>query len=179
MRDLAHKWTAAPILEDQRIALSGLDVMRRTALYFALISGAVEEGLNALGCAARPAGATDVAMPPVYALAAARDRVLLVSEHPMVDAEGWRGDAFAVTDMTGAYSAIDLEGPALANILAQGTSLDWQSHTRSAALLFAGMSCLVSRFQHKARARLIVENPLLPYFLRWLGAACPDRDVSR
>ncbi len=55
------------------------------------------------------------------------------------------------------------------------TSFDWQSHARSAALLFAGMSCLVSRFQHKARARLIVENPLLPYFLRWLGAACSER----
>jgi hypothetical protein len=171
MFDFGAKWTPATPLAEGRHDLEGVTVDVRTALHLAFISGNFRAGLAALGLEPQPIGATAIARPPAYALAAARDRVLVVSEVPLASAEGWNAEGFAVTGMDGGLVALDLEGARLETLLGQATSFDWNATSRSAAIQFAGHFCLASRIGDRTRLRLLVETSLVEYVRHWIASA--------
>ncbi len=83
-------------------------------------------------------------------------------------ADGWR-DGWCATCVDDGWAAIDVEGFDAPSALVQGTSADLAAGSPSAAVLFAGLRCLLVRTE--AGFRLHVETPWLEALLTWLDGA--------
>ena len=83
-------------------------------------------------------------------------------------AEGWR-DGWCATALDDGFAAIDVAGADAASALAQGTSADLAAGSPSAAVLFAGLTCLLARTGDGFRLHL--EAPWLEALLTWLDGA--------
>jgi hypothetical protein len=73
--------------------------------------------------------------------------------------------------MDDAFIVLDLEGPGLVDLLAKATTLDAADASPSAALLFAGLSCLAYRRARPDVLRLHVERPLGCAVAEWMRLA--------
>src|SRR5271165_337149 len=80
----------------------------------------------------------------------------------------WR-QSWCATSVDDSWAAIDVGGPDAALALAQGTSADLEGQSPSAAVLFAGLRCLIARTQ--IGFRLHVETPWVEALLTWLDGA--------
>jgi sarcosine oxidase gamma subunit len=134
----------------------------------ALISGELEAAIAALAPDAPLVGLYAPVPEGAHALRIARDRALLVTRAPLGAADGWR-DGWCATGVDDGWSAIDVEGFDAPSALAQGTSADLAADSPSAAVLFAGLRCLLVRTD--AGFRLHVEAPWLEALLTWLDGA--------
>jgi hypothetical protein len=162
-------WTDAPLAEGAVMTGDGVAIRRVAPGAMALISG----DLDAAGAALAP-GAAMVGlgarsdMRPV-ALRIARDRALLLTDAP-VTAGGWFDPGFAVSPAEGLYACLSITGPGARALIAEGTSVDPDGASPSAAVLFADCPCLLSG---TADGWLLwVEAPMLTYLTGWLAGRC-------
>ena len=172
MLDRGRFWTPAPAEGQAKFSARGVEVKVVAGLSQALLSGPQRFGAGRLARIAAPVGFSGVAAGPIYAVAIARDRSLIVSEGEIGLAEGWDGEsATAVTRMDDAYVVLDLAGPGLADLVGKATTLDLADASPSAALLFAGFSCLAYRYERADILRLHVERPLASALAEWMRLA--------
>ena len=90
-----------------------------------------------------------------YAISLRRDRVMEVNgpERP----EGWdTKQNLAISDVTDAYSQVDITGPNAIALLNRGTELDLAIPSRSAARLLFGLGVFLYRHGQEDRFRLHV-----------------------
>ncbi|HKN28037.1 MAG TPA: hypothetical protein VJY34_09200 [Roseiarcus sp.] len=163
MREMA--WAPArrgtgTLIDRPRLTARALGGLGRT-----LISGDLGAAIAAIAPGAPLIGLYGPAPTGAHALRIARDRALLVTPAPLAAADGWR-DGWCATGVDDGWAAIDLEGPDAPSALAQGTSADLAADSPSAAVLFAGLRCLLARID--GGFRLHVEAPWLEALLAWL-----------
>jgi len=133
-----------------------------------LISGDLDVATTVLAPGASMLGLYASAPDAAHALRISRDSALLVTRAPIDPPEDWRG-GWCATALDDGWTAIDVSGPDAALALAQGTSADLEAGSASAAVLFAGFRCLLSRIPDGFR--LYVERPWLEAVLTWLDGA--------
>lgn len=80
-----------------------------------------------------------------FAVRIARDRALLVNEAPFDARPGWYAAGYAVSAAADQWQSFTLNGAGAAQVIAEGTAVDLDGASPSAALLFAGQSCLLLR----------------------------------
>lgn len=131
----------------------------------ALVSGDLVAAIAALAPGAPLLGLYAPAPEGAHALRIARDQALLVTPAAIAAADGWR-DFFCATSVDDGWAAVDVTGADAASALAQGTSADLSAGSPSAAVLFAGLRCLLLRID--GGFRLHVELPWLETLLTWL-----------
>ncbi|WP_224814258.1 hypothetical protein [Hasllibacter sp. MH4015] len=155
-------WTNRPLAVGQRIEAAGLVAERAAPEQACLVSGDLEAAIAAL-CAGAPFVGLDQDRPERAAIRIARDRVMLVGCEAGAE---WR-DGYAISPATGLYARFDLSGPGVAAALAEGTSADLEAGSPSAAVLFAGLVCLLTR--RGETAELWVEAAQATYMTSWLA----------
>ncbi len=133
-----------------------------------LISGDLEAAIAALAPGAPLLGLHAPAPDGAYVPSIGRNRALLVTPASIAPRDGWR-DGWCATSVDDGWAAIDVEGFDAPLTLAQGTSADLTAGSPSAAVLFAGLRCLLVRTD--AGFRLHVEAPWLEALLTWLDGA--------
>jgi hypothetical protein len=134
----------------------------------AMISGDLDAAIAALAPGAPILGLYALAPEGAHALRIARDRALLVTPASLGAADGWR-EGWCATSVDDGWAAVDVAGPDAPLALAQGTSADLAGGSPSAAVLFAGLRCLLVRTE--AGFRLHVEAPWLEALLTWMDGA--------
>lgn len=168
MRDLAEKWPAAPDWQAAVLNLGGVIVKTVSGLNQSLVSGDLAAWADFSGIVGQGAGANDLVRGDRYALRVARDRMLVVSARPLTVAPGWHRQGFAVTNMDAALHVFDIAGPGVPRLLARATTAAPDANSTSAALLFAGVSVCVYRFEDAQHIRVHVDRGLAPYLWEWL-----------
>ena len=133
-----------------------------------LISGDLESAVAALAAGAPMLGLYAPAPAGAHALRIARDRALLVTPAPLGAADGWCA-GFGATPVDDGWATVEVTGPDAALVLRQGTSVDLEAGSPSAAVLFAGLRCLLVRSE--TGFRLHVEAPWLEALVAWLDGA--------
>ncbi len=166
MRDRGQFWSPQPDWGTARIERDGYSIRRVPGLGQTLVSGNLGAALNELMPDAPEAGLWSVMEVDNFSVRIARDRALLVSPAPLGVMSGWRNGC-AVTPCDDAYAILEVSGAALREIVAEGTSVDIEAGSRSAAVLFAGVTVFLYRTGPET-ARLHVEAPLAAYLWAWL-----------
>ena len=133
-----------------------------------LVSGDLDAAVAALTPGAPMLGLYALAPDAAHTLRISRDSALLVTPAPIEAPEGWR-EGWCATALDDGWTAIDVSGPGAALALAQGTAADLEAGSASAAVLFAGFRCLLSR--RPEGFRLHVERPWLEALLTRLDGA--------
>ena len=165
MRDRGKFWRPAP---ERAASFSGIGFEARcvTELGQTLVSGDLGAAVEALAPGAQEVGLWTIAAASTYSVRLSRDRALLVTPAPLAVSSGW-ADGYVATPCDDAYAVMDLKGEELASIIAEATSADLATGSRSASVLFAGVPVFLYRTAEDA-ARLHVEAPLLAYLWEWL-----------
>ncbi|MDX8468239.1 hypothetical protein RFM26_21300 [Mesorhizobium sp. VK23B] len=171
MRNLAEKWPAAPDWTTAVLNKDGISVRTLGGLNQLLVSGDLTAWSQASGLAGGGVGAGAVAGGDSYMVRIARDRILAAGERPFPIAAGWHEAGFAVSVMDAGLHVFEIEGPALAGLVARATALNPGQASRSASILFAGVNVLFYRFGNPDRARLHVDRGFAPYLWEWLEHA--------
>lgn len=169
MRDLAEKWSVAPDWSSAVITTSGLSVRAISGLNQLLVSGDLDTWAEISGMDSSGVGAFGAAQGDHYAARLARDRLLIVSNTPLVIATGWHAEGFAVTAISAGLQIFEVEGPALDAFIARGTTLDPGQPSASAALSFAGISAIV--YRHESKLRIHADRGLAAYLWTWMEQA--------
>ena len=166
MRDRGKFWRPAP---DRVANLSGRGFEARcvTGLGQTLVSGDLDAAAKALAPGVTEVGLWTITTAGTYSVRLSRDRALLVTSAPLAVRSGWV-DGYVATPCDDAYAVLDLEGEELGTIVAEGTSANLATGSRSASVLFAGVPVLLYRTAEDA-ARLHVEAPLLAFLWEWLA----------
>ena len=169
MHDRGLFWTPASFecFSAPDVAISLARGLRQT-----LVSGVHPLAAPLCKNLAPPVGFSAIASGPTYAVAVARDRLLVVSENPIEAREGWdAATATALTHVDDAWLVLDLEGPGLEDLIAKATSQTFADASPSASLLFAGLPCVAYRYELASRLRLHIERPLAAAFAEWAARA--------
>lgn len=166
MRDRGQFWSPQPDWRTARIEGNGYSVRRVLDFGQTLVSGDLGAALAELMPGAPEVGLWSVAEAQPFAVRIGRDRALLVSPAPLGVAPGWRND-YVATPCDDAYAVLEISGAALREIVAEGTSVNLEAGSRSAAVLFAGVTVFLYRTGPET-ARLHVEAPLAAYLWAWL-----------
>ena len=161
-------WRAARAPEGIVIDRPGVRVRAHAGLGRTLISGDLEAAVATLAPGAPMLGLFALAPDGPHALRIARDRALLVTPEPLRAADGWR-DGWCATSIDDGWAAVEVAGDDAPFTLMQGTSADPAAGSPSAAVLFAGLRCLLVRTE--AGFRLHLERPWLEALLAWLDGA--------
>ena len=163
-RDWAPARRAGDVLIDKpRLHARAVEGLGRT-----LVSGDLDKAVAALAPGAPMLGLYARAPEGAYALRIARDRTLLVTPTRLGAADGWR-DGWCATPVDDGWATVEVAGPDAPLALMQGTSADLEAGSPSAAVMFAGLRCLLGRME--AGFRLHLEAPWLEALLAWLEAA--------
>lgn len=166
VHDSATKWTPFPEWGDAAIERERWTARPVLGLSQALVSGDVGAALAAHAPDAVEVGLWGLARSEPVAARIARDRILLVGSGPIEIPFGWN-DGWAASPASDAWFVVDLEGPAVEEVVREGAAADLAASSRSAAILFAGVQALLYR-RGDHHARLHVEMPFGPYLWRWL-----------
>jgi sarcosine oxidase gamma subunit len=134
-----------------------------------LISGALGPALEALAPGAPLVGLGGEVGQGAHALRIARDTALLATSEPLDAPEGWFAEGYAVSAADDAWIVFEIDGPGAADVVAQGTAADLAAGSPSAACLFAGRPCLLSR--RGGAFRLHAEATFAEYLFEWLAGA--------
>lgn len=161
-------WAPARRTNSALATRPGFAVKARTGLGQTLISGDLEAALEALARGAPLLGLYRLAPDSAHALRIARDKALLVTPAPIAVVEGWR-EGWSATAVDDGWVVVDVEGPGAGLVLMQGTSADLAAGSPSAAVLFAGLRCLLARTE--TGFRLHVEAPWFEALMTWLDGA--------
>lgn len=165
-------WTDHPLAIGGEITGDGVTIRRDPVGALTLISGDLAEGLGHLAPGAALVGLGNVSAATDIALRIARDRALLVTEAPVVSEIGQWKHGCAVNRADGLYACLSITGPRAIDIVTQGTSVDVNTASPSAAVSFAGCTALLTG--HEAGWRIWVEAPMLTYLSGWLKGAIDD-----
>lgn len=168
IHDSATKWPAFPRWADAVIQREGWRARPVQGLSQVLVSGDYRDALARHAPAATEVGLWSVAAGEPVAARIARDRVLLVASNPLDLPSGWQG-GWAASPAGDAWFVADIDGPATADLIREGTAADLDASSPSAAILFAGVRTILYR-RAEQHARLHVEAPFGPYLWRWLEA---------
>lgn len=183
MRDDRNRWPAAggterPALIGRGVRADLVQLPRQT-----LLSGRYPACMAFAGLTSRAVGGDGQVTGDHYAIRQRRDRILVVGG-PRID-EGWHADPdIAVSDMTAAYTVIELSGPDSRRVIATGTEFLAAINSRSAARIWHGLSCLL--YRHDDNYRLHVRSAHLDaawvmldrQFGLLARIAHPDQDVA-
>lgn len=164
--DAAAKWTPPPDWRDATIVRSSWSVRLLHGLGQTLLSGDLDAARAALAPAAVEAGLWQAVAGDAL-VRIARDRALLVTVRPLATPAGWSPGGWAASAADDAWAVFELAGDSVRAVCAQATAADLETGSPSAALLFAGVSCLLYRSAPDV-ARLHVELGFAPYLWRWL-----------
>lgn len=163
-----EKWTPVPTdWAGTAIQGDGFSARRVLGLGQTLVSGDLTAASAALAPGAPTVGLWQAAETLPAFVRIARDRALLVSERPLAVEDGCRTEGFALSTADDVWAVLEIEGEALADLMAEGAAADFSRASPSAATLFAGAPALIYRTT-PSTARLHVESPLLPSVWRWL-----------
>lgn len=166
MDDRGQFWNPQPDWGTARIERDGYSVRGIPGLGQTLVSGNLDAALADLMPGAPEIGLWSVVEAESFAVRIGRDRALLVSPAPLDIAPGWR-NGYVATPCDDACAILEVSGTALREIVAEGTSVDIEAGSRSAAVLFAGVTVFLYRTGPET-ARLHVEAPLAAYLWAWL-----------
>ncbi len=165
MRDDSLKWDAP--LGNTRADIAG-DGYRASLIQLArqtVLSGPIETCLK-IATQNTAFGWPEIASGKIYALRLRRDRILSVNGPGLPD--GWHNHGVAISDMTGAYAVIEVNGPRAIDLLNRGTELDTALPSGSVARQFHGFATLIYRWQSQTCYRLHVERCYLEAIWRHL-----------
>jgi hypothetical protein len=165
--DAATKWTPAPDWREAAIVRSSWSARPLHGLGQTLLSGDLDAARAALAPTASEAGLWQVAEGDAL-VRIARDRALLATVRTLDAPTGWSPGGWAASAADDAWSVFELSGESARAVCAQATSADLEAGSPSAALLFAGITCLLYRTAPEV-ARIHVERGYAPYLWRWLG----------
>ena len=176
MHDRGRFWTPAPDWLEAALEGEGWRARCIPSLGQTLVSGDLDAAFAALAPGLREVGLWGVVGEGAAIVRIARDRALIVSPSLPGIAPGWHG-CFAASPCDDAFTVIELSGPAIREVAAQGTTADLEAGSRSAAVMFAGVSCLLYRTGEET-ARLHVESPLAAYMWTWLAGIAAGTSVE-
>ena len=165
MRDDRLKWTpfgdAPPLLD-----LGGATLARVTPPRQSLISGTGIRAASTLPLIGWP----DIAPAAPYRLSLRRDRVVEVGGPPV--SEGWDETANqARSDITDAYTILDLSGSRALDILKRGTEISLDTLSASVARRLFGLDVWLYRHSNDDNYRLHVVHALAEPLIGNLKAA--------
>ena len=166
IHDSATKWPAFPGWGEAVVEREGWSARPVLGLPQGLVSGDCGAALTTHAPEAAEVGLWGIASTEIVAARIARDRVLVVGTAPIDMPFGWNG-GWAASPVGDASFVVDLEGPAVEEVIREGTAADLGASSPSAAILFAGVQAILYR-RAERHARLHVEAPFGPYLWRWL-----------
>ncbi|MFX0541087.1 hypothetical protein ACEWPM_005055 [Roseovarius sp. S4756] len=162
-------WPELPSLGGDIIARDDLRVTCAPMPAAMLISGDLKAAVAAVSPDAPMLGLGGQTGGGAWAGRIARDRALLVSDAPITAASGWHADGYAMTPADDLWQVFTLTGPAAARVIAEGTAADIEAGSPSAAVLFAGQTCLLLR---RGEATLICAETSRAWAMaEWLDGA--------
>jgi sarcosine oxidase gamma subunit len=138
-----------------------------------LVSGRLGEATAALAPGAAEVGLFGIAQGSPQLVRIARDRALIVRDEPAGGAAAASGQGFVATKADDVFAVLELAGPGLRALLAEMTTADLESASRSAAVLACGVPVLLYRTAPD-RARIHVEAAQVAYLWRWLETRPAD-----
>ena len=167
LRDRSKFWTASPDWATAEIRRDDWRARAVLGLGQVLVSGRIAAAVDALASGAEEAGLWGVAETSPHVVRIARDRALIVSAEQLAVEPGWRSDGWAATPADDVYAVLEIDGAGLPALVSEATAADLDAGSPSAAIMFAGIPCLLYR-TGQMTARLHVERPLATYVWHWL-----------
>ncbi|WP_299506086.1 hypothetical protein [uncultured Roseobacter sp.] len=159
MRDDRNRWPATveserPNLVRDTISMRYVSPARQT-----VISGNFEDCLALSGLETAVGGGTGFASGETYALRQRRDRVVVINGPDIAD--GWHSEHnVAVSDMTSAYSVLEMTGARGEQLIATGTEFNGDRASASVSRLWHGFGILLYRYGAEDVFRLHVRSAL-------------------
>jgi hypothetical protein len=166
LSDRSKFWTASPDWVTAEIRRDDWQARAVLGLGQILISGRIAGAVEALAPGAPESGLWGVVEKNPYVVRIARDRALIVSGEPLAVEPGWR-DGWAATPADDVYAVLEIDGAGLSDVVREATAADLDAGSPSAAIMFAGIACLLYR-TGQTTARLHIERPLATYVWHWL-----------
>ena len=155
MRDDTTKWDAPLGNERAIITGDGFELTLLPTVRQTLVSGPIATCLAVSG-QKQAFGWPDIVKGQPYALRLRRDRLLVVNGGEQ--AEGWDERGVAVSDVSGAYSVIEVNGPQAFDLLNSGADLNIDLASGSVARQFHGFATLIYRWQSQTCYRLHIQR---------------------
>ncbi len=168
MLDLSSRWSLLSGTGFPGFALGGIHMAQCAQWHQALVSGNAAAASEALGLRDRPAGAFEIVSGPLYAVAIARDRLLVVSETPFTHSEGWHSSGFAFTRMSDGYAIFDISGERLEDLKNRAANPSLVTGSRSARIDFAARGCLAYHYKSPDLLRIHIDRAYADYLLAWI-----------
>ncbi|WP_299733849.1 hypothetical protein [uncultured Tateyamaria sp.] len=159
MRDDRNKWPVTveserPNLVRDTVSMRQVSLARQT-----VISGNFEDCLTLSGLETAVGGGTDFASGDTYALRQRRDRIVMINAPDIAD--GWHSEHnVAVSDMTSAYSVIEMTGARVEQLVATGTEFNGDHASASVSRLWHGFGILLYRYGDVDVFRMHVRSAL-------------------
>ena len=169
MHSAKQEWPATPNWETALIRSRAIEIRAVTNLCQTAVSGNIDQALGSLNLENRRVGYWGIAEGDCHVVSIARDKVLLVSQHPIPLAEGWCDDGWAALRADDASIVFVLEGHDLSDLMSEmGLEADMVG-SASAAVMFMGTRLLVYRTAADT-ARIHVVASHAPFLWEWLSA---------
>ncbi|MEM7732566.1 MAG: hypothetical protein AAF280_07250 [Pseudomonadota bacterium] len=148
MRDDSQRW-GPPRDRAREVTAPGITIRSFDIARLTLISGPAALSATQLALVDWP-GVTEG---DSYAISLRRDRVLEVNGPARPD--GWDANQnLAISDVTDAYTHVEITGPATLSLLNRGTELDPDTPSRSAARLLFGLGVFLYRHSNSDTYRI-------------------------
>lgn len=178
MPDRGKFWSPVPDWPRAKLEHPGLAIAASTAETAWLVSGDLPAFLRRDGDLACIGPRETCAAVP-YALRLAPDRLLFVQrgkDGVSSGSFGWADEGLAITDVSDGYVLFEITGPAARELMALGTSYDFEGKpagiAESASMLFAGVKTAVARTP--SGWRLHIERPYATAMWLWLQHAAQE-----
>jgi sarcosine oxidase gamma subunit len=159
-------WTTYPVWSEVAIEREGWQAKPLLGLHQLAINGDVRAACAALAPEASEVGLWGRADVATCLVCLARDRALLVSPR-QIETDGTWQAGWVASDCDDAFLVIELSGPRVTEIVAEGTSSPLDAGSPSASVLFAGVIVALYRIPDD-RVRIHVPSDMAPYLWRWL-----------
>ncbi|WP_299590486.1 hypothetical protein [uncultured Tateyamaria sp.] len=159
MRDDRNRWPATVGSERPNLVRDTISIRHVSPARQTVISGNFEDCLTLSGLETAVGGGSDFASGETYALRQRRDRIVVVNGPDITD--GWHSaHNVAVSDMTSAYSVIEMTGARVEQLIATGTEFNGDHASASVSRLWHGFGVLLYRHGAKDVFRLHVRSAL-------------------
>ncbi len=154
-------WTDRPIAVREVLDLGAAQITRCAIESAVLVSGNLDAARKAISPDAPVVGLIGQTDDAPHIIQIARDRALFIAPVKKVK-PGWNAKGFAVSEASNLYTSLDITGLGARMVLAQGTGVDLDTPSRSAAVMFGGHIALLVRYREGYR--LLVETFWVTYY---------------
>lgn len=165
-------WPEAEPLNGVLIDTDALHVRCASMDGGALVSGDLAAAVAALAPGAPMLGLGGECNAAPWIARIGRDRGLLALADACTVPEGWHEGGFAITPADDLWTVVTITGRAAERVIAEGTSADPDGGSPSAAVQFAGQTCLLLRAPEGYA--VCIQTPLVWYLCEWLKAVAKD-----